>query len=134
MLCLESSFLIDRFRGQGYAQAFLDERPADERVLVPTVVLHELFVGAIGSGQYPPSPSSVYEALEYTEFTPLTPGAAEEAAEIRVTLQDRGEAINAFDTLIAGTARDAGATLVATDGHYARVDGLNVLNPRPDHD
>jgi predicted nucleic acid-binding protein len=132
MLCLESSFLIDRFRGQNYAEKFLDDRPADERVLVPTVVLHELFVGALGSGQYPPSPSSVYEALEYTDFTPLTPPAAEEAAEIRVTLADRGERIGAFDSLIAGTARDDGATLVTTDDHYDRVDDLAVCDPRHD--
>jgi len=132
MLCLESSFLIDWFRGQDYAQAFLDDRPADERALVPTVVAHELFFGALKSGQYPPSASAVYEALEYAEFSPLTTTAAEEAAEIRVTLRGRGESINSFDTLIAGTARAAGATLVAPDDHYTRVDDLEVLNPRHD--
>jgi len=129
---LESSFLVDWFRGQDYAREFLDERPADERVLVPTVVLHELFVGTLGSGQYPPSAAAVYDELEYTEFIPLTATAAEEAAEIRVMLQDRGDPINAFDTLIAGTARTASATLVATDGHYDRVDDLDVVNPRHD--
>jgi len=129
---LESSFLIDRFRGQDYAEEFLDERPADECVLVPTIVLHELFVGALGSGQYPPSAAAVYEALEYTEFMPLIPAVAEEAAEIRVTLADRGERIGAFDSLIAGTARDAGATLVTPDDHYDRVDDLAVCNPRHD--
>lgn len=131
MLCLESSFLIDWFRGQDYAQEFLDERSADERVLVPAVVLHELFVGALEGGPYPPSMSAVYEALEHTEFAPLTAGAAEEAAAVRVALADRGEKIGPFDSLIAGTARDAGATLVATDGHYARVDDLDAVNPRP---
>lgn len=132
MLCLETSFLIDWFRRQEYARAFLDTRPADERMLVPTVVLHELFVGAIGSGNAPVTASAVYEALEHTEFTPLTPAAAEEAAEIRVSLRDRGEPINAFDTLVAGTARNAGATLVATDDHYRRIEDLDVHNPR-DH-
>lgn len=130
MICLESSFLVDWFRKQDYTYDFLDTRPADERMLVPTVVLHELFVGALGDGNYPRTNSAVYEALRYTEFAPLSPPAAEEAAEIRVTLQTQGEPINPFDTLIAGTARNAGATLVTTDDHYTRIENLDVHNPR----
>lgn len=130
MLCLESSFLIDWFRGQEYARDFLGDTPPDERLQVPTVVLHELLVGALGSGGYPSTSGEVYQALEHIEFVPLTTTAAEQAAEIRVALTDQGEKIGGVDSLIAGTARDAGSTLVASDDHYQRVDGLDVLNPR----
>jgi tRNA(fMet)-specific endonuclease VapC len=130
MICLESSFLIDWFRGQDYTHEFFESRDGDEHVLVPTPVLHELLRGALRTDSYPTRPADIYAELDYAEFRPLTVGAAETAAEIRVTLTDRGERIGAFDTLIAGTARDAGATLVTTDEHYQRVDDLDVRNPR----
>lgn len=130
MICLESSFLIDWFRGEAYAREFLEDAPADTHLQVPTVVLHELFYGAFHSGSYPQAAADIYQALEHAVFVPLTTTAAEEAAEVRVTLADRGEKIGPFDSLIAGTAREADATLVTTDEHYQRVDDLDVLNPR----
>lgn len=130
MLCLESSFLIDWFRGQDYAHEFFASRDPDEHVIVPTPVLHELLRGVVRSESYPTLPADIYSDLDHAEFRPLTVGAAETAAELRVALADRGESIGAFDCLIAGTARDADATLVATDSHYQRVDNLDVLNPR----
>jgi len=131
MLCLESSFLIDWFRKQNYAHEFLETRDPTERVLVPTPVLHELIRGALVSESYPGAPEDIYADLDYAEFTPLTVGGAEEAAEIRATLDKRGEPIGAFDSLIAGVARDTGATLVTSDGHYNRIGDLDVINPRP---
>lgn len=130
MLCLESSFLVDWFQGQEYARTYLQSHDPETRVLVPTVVLHELFVGALDTGRYPTSPGAVYHALDATEFVGLSAPAAEKAAEIRIALRDQGEQINPFDTLIAGVAIDAGATLVTTDGHFERVDDLEIVNPR----
>lgn len=131
MLCLETSFLIDWFRKQEYALEFLKTRDATERVTVPTPVLHELIRGALVSESYPGSPEDIYTDLDYVEYAPLTVGGAEEAAKIRATLAGRGEPIGAFDSLIAGVARDIDAPLVATDGDYNRVDDLEVINPRP---
>lgn len=130
MLCFETSFLIDWFRGQAYAREFLEDTPSDERLQVPTVVVHELLVGALGTGGYPSTADDLCDNLAHTEFVPLTTTAAEEAAEIRVTLTGEGKKIGAVDSLIAGTARDTSATLVTTDDHYTRVDGLDVLDPR----
>jgi len=132
MLCLESSFLIDWFRGQEYAHGFFQQRDHDEHVIVPTLVLHELVCGALRTESYPDRPADIYADLDYAAFRPLGVGAAETAAEIRVTLADRGEKIGAFDSLIAGTAREADATLVATDDHFTRIDDLDVLDPRRD--
>lgn len=132
MLCLESSFLVDWFRGQDHAHEFLEKRDASERILVPTPVLHELVRGALATESYPDTPADIYTELAYAEFIPLTVGGAEDAAKIRVSLAAQGIQIGAFDSLIAGVARDAGAVLVATDQHYDRVDGLELLTPRTD--
>lgn len=131
MLCLESSFLVDWFRGQEYARAYLQTLGPQTRVLVPTVTLHELFVGALRTEHYPGSPAAIYEALDTTEFVGLTASAAEQAAAIRVGLAQRGERIPPFDALIAGIALERGATLVTTDEHFDRVENLVVQNPRP---
>jgi len=132
MICLESSFLIDWFRKQEYARQFLEEQDAETRILVPTPVLHELFIGAIQTGGTPDSTDRVYDALSHVEFIDLSPAAAEEAAHIRLSLQSRGKPIGGFDSLIAGITKNADATLVAADQHFDRVDGLKVLNPRHD--
>jgi len=131
MLCLESSVLVDWFRGQEYAREFFESRGASEDVIVPTPVLHELVRGALRTESYPARPADIYTALDYAEFHSLGVEPAETAAEIRVELADKGEKIGGFDSLIAGIALEADATLVTNDGHYQRVPDLEVLTPRP---
>lgn len=74
MLCLENSFLIDWFRGQAYTRRFLETRDADEAVIVPTPVLHELVRGALRTESYPSRPADIYAVLDYAQFQLLTVG------------------------------------------------------------
>lgn len=133
MICLDSSFLIDRFRGREYAQQFLETIDGDVPVLVPTIVLHELFTGALRTG-HGDSIADIRHELAGTRFIGFDDGAAEEAAAIRATLADQGELINRLDMLIAGVARQAGATMIAVDRDYGRVPGLDVRDPTRDDD
>lgn len=133
MICLDSSFLVDYLRGEDYAKEFLNDVEGDVRLLVPTVVLHELYTGAL-RGSQTRSVSNVRNALGTTEFVGFTDAAAEEAAEIRATLADRGDLINPLDLLIGGVARDAGAAVVAVDRDYGRVPGLDVRDPKAETD
>lgn len=128
-ICLDSSFLIDRFRDREYAQRFLESVDGDVPILVPTIVLHELFTGALRTG-HGESIADIRRELAATRFVVFDDGAAEEAAEIRAALADRGELINRLDMLIAGVARQADATVIAVDRDYGRVPGLDVADPR----
>lgn len=132
-ICLDSSFLIDRFRDRAYAQRFLEGIDGDVAVLVPTVVLHELFTGALRSG-HADRVGTIRHELAGTQFVPFDDGAAEEAAVIRATLADRGDLINRLNMLIAGVARQADATVIAVDRDYDRVPDLDVHDPSPSTD
>lgn len=68
------------------------------------------------------------------EPLPLTFDGAAEAAEIDAELHADGAPIGALDTLIAGFAREAGATLVTADDHFDRVDGLVTIDYRAAED
>lgn len=47
MICLDSSFLVDRFREREYSETYLDSLDADVQIVVPAIVLHGLFIGSI---------------------------------------------------------------------------------------
>ena len=128
MICLDSSFLVDYLRGRDYTQTFLEGIGADVSVVVPTIVLHELYTGALRkTGR---SIEDIDEALVGIDVVGFDAGAAAESADIRATLLDRGEPINRLDMLIAGVARQVGATVVAVDRDYDRVPDLDVTDPR----
>lgn len=128
MICLETSFLVRYFRGEEWAESYLGTIDVDDRALVSTITLYELFAGAIRSPHE--NVADTREGLLGTEVASLSEAAATEAAEINAELLERGETIPAPDTLIAGTARNAGAELIAIDSHFERVPGLDVYDPR----
>ena len=128
VICLETSFLVDRFRGKEFTQQFLVSPAPDTAVAVSTVTLYELFAGAIRSSNE--TVAATRRELLDVDVLGFDERAATEAAEIRATLLDRGERIPAPDILIAGTARAAGVTLVATEDHFERVSGLDLYDPR----
>ena len=128
MNVLETSFVLDYWDGEGFARDFFAS--LDDDVGVATVSLFELYLGALLAESPNATVGSIADDLSWAEPLPFTDGAAREATRIESELTDRGEKINLADVLIAGVARDRGATLVTTDGHFDRVDGLDVHNPR----
>lgn len=78
-------------------------------------------------------PEANQRALDhFQEFVPAAEFDADAAAEygpLRLALQQAGEPIGSFDTLIAAHARSLGLTLVTNNQkHFRRVDGLNIEN------
>ncbi|WP_424004846.1 PIN domain-containing protein (plasmid) [Haloarcula salina] len=94
-------------------------------LFAPTVALHEVFVGAARlRGR-----DGVEDArndLDWVEPLELSASGAAEAALIKAELRESGDKIGAMDTLIAGMVRDTGGTLITRDGHFDRVQGLDV--------
>ena len=128
MICLETSFLVRYLRGERWSEAYLESVGPQVTVIVSPISLYELFAGAIRSRN---------ESVEWTRR--MLPGVevmdfdetiSADAAEIRATLLDQGEPIPDVDTLIAATARTAGAELIAIDDHFGRVPDLAFRDPR----
>lgn len=132
-ICLDTSFLVDRFREEDYTETFLESVPGEVPVLVPTIVLHELYTGALrySGGE---SIADIRQELSWTRFVGFDDAAAKEAADIRATLADQGKTINALDMIIAGVAREGDAEMVAVDRDYDRVPDLAVRDPRGESD
>lgn len=97
-----------------------------EPMYAPTVVHWEVLRGAARL-HGPEGLERLRAELTWLASLPLTMAAAFEAAEIEAELRVRGEEISAADYPIAGTARNAGATLVTSDPDFERIDRLDVV-------
>lgn len=127
---LETSFVIDYWNGEPFARRFFENLEVDADVGVPTVALFELYAGALLSDSPNEDIATVTDDLSFAEPLPLTNDSAQDAAQIHAELLGQGNRIQLPDVLNAATARSADATLVATDGHFERIDDLAVYNPR----
>ena len=112
----------------------LRDRPAHLRarfnaeadaLCISTVVLTELLVGAWKFVRPIEARREVERFAARLEVLPFDAPAAAHAAEIRATLEQRGQGIGAYDVLIAGHARSQGLVVITGNlGEFRRVEGL----------
>ena len=111
-----------RDRPKGLRARFNAEADA---LCTSTVVLTELLHGAAKSARPTDNRRAVEQFAARLEVVPFDAQAASHAAEIRATLERRGQSIGAYDLLIAGQARSRGLVVVTGNlGEFTRVDGL----------
>ena|SRR5271166_4472554 len=92
---------------------------------ISTIVLAELLHGAERSASPVDNRREVERFAGRLDVLPFDAVAAAHSAEIRATLERRGEVIGAYDLLIAGHARSRGLVVVTGNlGEFTRVDGL----------
>ena len=126
MKLLETSYLVDYERGREDARTFFEAHD-HETFAASTVSMFELGFGVVwdGDGEL----DELRDSLRWVDFLDFTVPDALEAAGIQAELQAAGGRLPIGDLMIAGVARNRGATLVTSDEHFARVDGLS----RQDH-
>lgn len=92
---------------------------------ISTVVLMELLHGAAKSARPEDNRREVERFAARLEVLPFDEQAAAHAADIRASLEKRGQVIGAYDTQIAGHARSRGLIVVTSNmGEFTRVEGL----------
>ena len=92
---------------------------------ISTVVLTELLYGAEKSAKPVENRHEVLRFVARLEVLAFDDEAAAHAAEIRATLERRGQMIGGYDVLIAGHARSRGLIVVTGNlGEFRRVEGL----------
>lgn len=92
---------------------------------ISTIVLTELLHGAAKSARPAENRRQVEDFAARLTVLPFDEEAAAHAADIRATLERRGEAIGGYDLLIAAHARSRGLIVVTGNlGEFTRVDGL----------
>ncbi|HKM62243.1 MAG TPA: type II toxin-antitoxin system VapC family toxin [Acidisphaera sp.] len=111
-----------RFRPQGLRKRFDKEASG---LCISAIVLTELLHGAGKSARPAENRREVERFTARLDVIEFDADAAAHAADIRATLERRGQMIGAYDVLIAGHARSHGLTLVTGNlGEFSRVDGL----------
>jgi len=112
----------------------LRDRPASARrrfnensdgLCISTIVLTELLHGAAKSARPIENRRAVEDFAARLDVLPFDEAAADHAADIRAHLERKGQAIGAYDLLIAGHARSRGLAVVTGNlGEFSRVEGL----------
>jgi tRNA(fMet)-specific endonuclease VapC len=112
----------------------LRDRPPEARerfnleadsLCISAVVLTELLHGAAKSSRPEHHRAEVERFAARLEVLPFDDVAADHAADIRATLERKGQPIGGYDLLIAGHARSRGLTIVTGNlVEFGRVDGL----------
>lgn len=127
MKLLETSYLVDYERGHDSAKSYFDAH-TDEPLMASTVSMFELAFGVVWDGRR--TLSELRDSLSWVEFVEFGVEDALEGARILSERQDEGERIPIPDAMVAGVARNRGATLVAADAHFDAIDGLTVQRHR----
>jgi tRNA(fMet)-specific endonuclease VapC len=115
---------VVRDRPAGLAARFNREA---EGLCISTIVLTELLVGAEKSSRPDETRREVDRLAARLAVLPFDEAAAAHAAEIRASLERKGEGIGGYDTLIAGHARSQGLVVVTGNLRaFSRVEGLRT--------
>jgi tRNA(fMet)-specific endonuclease VapC len=100
-------------------------RDARAVTAIPDIALFELAFGAEGYVKLLERYELIESFCSQFEALPFDSAAALQSARIRHVLEQRGEKIGAYDTLIAGIAKSRGLILVTGNlGEFARIGGL----------
>jgi tRNA(fMet)-specific endonuclease VapC len=130
MICLDTNIVIAAInQRRPEVRARLLQTLVDGMTFgIPSIVLYEMWYGIKKSARPQENADnlSAFLALDLTLW-PFEPEDAEEAGDIRATLERTGKPIGPYDILIAAQARRRGATLVTANAReFARVPGLRT--------
>jgi tRNA(fMet)-specific endonuclease VapC len=113
-----------RDRPAGLRQRFSREAGS---LVISTIALTELLVGAAKSNRPIQHRREIDRFAGRLEVLAFDDDAASHAADIRATLERRGQSIGGYDTLIAGHARSRGLIVVTANlREFGRVEGLRA--------
>src|SRR5438105_2938039 len=128
MICLDTNAVIAVLNNRpSSVRAKLDATIASgDTLTISSIVLFELRYGAVKSARPERNLQRIADFLAGPiEILPFEPADAEEAGDIRATLEQAGTPIGPYDVLLAGQARRHDALLVtANEREFARVPRL----------
>ncbi len=127
MACLETSFIVDLFRGNKEAVDFLGKiKRADEQPCVASPTIMEMVSNA-SLNMKKNEKEDILEFISGLEILPLDKESAIKAGEIEAELIMGGEVIEDADIMIAAVAITNNETLVTRNKkHFERIKGLRI--------
>lgn len=119
---LDTTILIDLFRGRQEAIVFLDKLSQEGSLFVYPIVVAEVF-----SGVHPQEMAKVEEFFEAMNYCAIDYRTAERAGLYKRDFQKTGITLSISDTLIAATAVDYSLTLVTKNIRHFPMKELSVI-------
>lgn len=119
---LDTTILIDLFRGRQEAVFFLDKLSQEGSLFICPVVVAEIF-----SGVRPEELSKVEEFFEAMNWCPMDYRTAKRAGLYRRDYQKKGIALSISDTLIAAAAVDYSLILVTKNVRHFPMKELVII-------
>lgn len=120
---LDTTIIIALFSQDRIVLAALSEI---EEVFTSSIVVGELFYGAIKSGQAERNLSKIRDFVRANTVLPVTAQTAETYGQIKDRLRQRGRPIPENDIWIAAAALEHDLDLAARDVHFGAVEGLRL--------
>ena len=125
-ICVDTDIIIDVLRGQKEALEFIRSHEAGSELCMTMMTLFELYVGAIRSNRKGRI-ESVDDLRQRFVLLELSADAVKEAAQIHVSLAQKGTMVDYKDVLIAATTMVNGCTFKTRNTrHFARIEGLRL--------
>ena len=128
MYLLDSDILIHALRGHATVTERLREH-RDEPKALSVLTYGELLYGARKSQRPAEHLAKVYRLAELFPLIPVTRAIVEGFAELKVTLESKGEPLDHVDLMIGVTALSLNYTVVTNnESHFRRIPGLRIEN------
>ncbi len=119
---LDTTILIDLFRGRQEAIVFLDKLSQEGSLFVCAIVVSEIF-----SGVRPAELPKVEEFLEAMDYIQIDYKTAKRAGLYKRDFQKKGISLSISDTIIAAAAVAHSLTLVTKNVRHFPMEELNVI-------
>ena len=123
-LAVDTSAVISLFRGQKEALEHFNQA---QEVWMPVTVLGELYCGLRKCNNPEKERLKIGDLRERCLIVGVDEGTAIRYAEIYSNLEEQGTMIPLNDIWIAAFAVRHEMALLARDGHFERIDGLNLI-------
>ncbi|MFB3920839.1 MAG: type II toxin-antitoxin system VapC family toxin [Terriglobia bacterium] len=120
---LDTNIVIALWEDELSLRRRFDEASA---TFVPSIVLGELYYGAVKSFRLEANLARVDEFAATNTVLSCDAGTAQHYGRIRADLSKKGRPIPDNDVWIAALAQQYGLTLVTRDEHFKAVGGLSV--------
>lgn len=99
-----------------------------EDIMIPSIVIGELYYGAFKSGKIPENLSRIEEFSSASAIVSCDETTGRHYGFIKNALREKGRPIPENDIWIAALAQQYCMTLVSRDRHFAEIDGLSVIS------
>jgi tRNA(fMet)-specific endonuclease VapC len=125
ILVADTDVLIDFLRGKGESADRVEMELKTGKLYTTTITTFELWAGVRG----PKEAAAIETLIKALNILNLDLEAAQEAAEIKKSLDENGITIGMADSIIAGICRNKkGMLLTRNKKHFSRVQGLKLAD------